>query len=411
MNTAIEPAFCRERNDLMAHLSEQFIAGHLRDLPRSGIRDFFELVSTMDDVISLGIGEPDFVTPWHIREAAIYALERGRTSYTSNLGLPRLRRAISRYVEDTFGVGYKFDSEVLVTVGVSEALDIALRAIVNPGDKVMYHEPCYVSYHPSILLAHGVPVPIATSAEDGFALDPERVEAAWQPGCKALILNFPTNPTGGVTDRKRLERIARFACDKDLLVLSDEIYAELTFEGKHTSIASFPGMRDRTIFLHGFSKAFAMTGFRIGYACAPAALTEAMMKIHQYSMLCAPILSQEAACEALERGADSVARMKEQYAKRRDYLVRRFNEIGLPCAAPGGAFYAFPSVAGAGMSERDFAVELLRAERVAVVPGTAFGPGGTGFVRACFATSYELLIDAAGRIERFLNSTGGARHD
>ncbi|MEX2381341.1 MAG: aminotransferase class I/II-fold pyridoxal phosphate-dependent enzyme, partial [Opitutales bacterium] len=355
------------------------------------------------NVISLGIGEPDFVTPWHIREAAIFALEKGKTSYTSNLGLLKLRRAISTYVEKHFGVAYHPEGEVLVTVGVSEALDIALRAVLNPGDKVLYHEPCYVSYQPSIALAYGIPVPIATVAEDSFALDPERLEAAWTPGCKVLILNFPTNPTGGVTDAAKLERIARFAEEKDLLIISDEIYSELTFEGGHTSIASIPGMRERTLFLHGFSKAFAMTGFRIGYACGPAELIEAMMKIHQYSMLCAPILSQEAACEALERGEESVGKMREQYHRRRDYFVRRLNEMGLTCHLPGGTFYAFPSVARTGLTEKEFAFNLLKSQKVAVVPGSAFGANGEGFVRCCFATSYDLLIEAADRMEIFLN--------
>lgn len=387
----------------MEESTQRFVANHISGLPRSGIRDFFELVSQMKEVISLGIGEPDFVTPWHIREAAIFALEKGKTSYTSNLGLPKLRRAISSYVERHFQVSYHPENEVLVTVGVSEALDIALRAVINPGDKVLYHEPCYVSYQPSIALAYGIPVPVATVAEDSFALDPDRLEAAWSPGCKVLVLNFPTNPTGGVIDRAKLDRIARFAVEKDLLVISDEIYSELSFDAAHTSIASLPGMRERTLFLHGFSKAFAMTGFRIGYACGPEPLIEAMMKIHQYSMLCAPILSQEAACEALEHGEDSVARMREQYHRRRDYFVRRLNEMGLRCHLPGGTFYAFPSVRERGWTEQDFAVELLKSKKVAVVPGTAFGADGEGFVRCCFATSYELLIEAADRMETFVN--------
>ncbi|MEX2381510.1 MAG: aminotransferase class I/II-fold pyridoxal phosphate-dependent enzyme [Opitutales bacterium] len=386
--------------------SERFIAEHVLHLPKSGIRDFFELVSQMDDVISLSVGEPDFVTPWQIREAAIYALEKGRTSYTSNRGMPKLCRSISRYVERMFGVGYHPESEVLVTVGVSEALDIALRALINPGDKVLYHEPCYVSYHPSIVLAHGVAVAIRTRAEDDFALDPEALEAAWSPGCKILMLNFPTNPTGGVMSREKLERIARFAVEKDLVVISDEIYAELLFDGVHTSIAALPGMHERTIFLHGFSKAFAMTGFRIGYACGPAPLIEALMKIHQYSMLCAPILSQEAAYEALQNGSESVLRMKEQYQQRRDYVHRRFEEMGLECHRPKGTFYLFPSVAGTGMKEKEFAVELLRQERVAVVPGTAFGVHGEGFVRCCFATAYERLIEACNRMEGFIQRKG-----
>ncbi len=386
----------------MSELSQRFVARHVADLPRSGIRDFFELVSSMDEVISLSIGEPDFVTPWNIREASIYALERGRTSYTSNRGMPRLCRAISEYVEDEFGIGYHPESEVLVTVGVSEALDIALRALINPGDKVLYHEPCYVSYHPSVVLAHGEAVPVGTSSGDAFALDPEKLEAAWTPGCKILVLNFPTNPTGGVLDHGKLERIARLAVEKDLVVITDEIYSELTFQGEHVTIASLPGMRERTIFLHGFSKAFAMTGFRIGYACGPPPLIESMMRVHQYSMLCAPILSQEAGIEALLHGKDSLGRMKEQYRRRRDFIVQRLNELGLSCHMPHGTFYCFPSVAETGLSEKEFAVELLNEERVAVVPGTAFGVHGEGFVRCCFATSYEQLIEATDRIERFL---------
>ena len=292
--------------------SQRFIAEHVVSLPRSGIRDFFAIVAAMPQAISLGIGEPDFVTPWHIREAAIFALEKGKTSYTDNMGLISLRREINTYVEKNFDLSYNPDNEILVAVGVSEALDIALRAVLNPGDKVLYHEPCYVSYSPSIILAHAKPIAIATSAEDQFGINPEAVEAAWEPGCKVLMLNFPTNPTGGVTERAKLERIAKFAIEKDLLVISDEIYSELTFEGEHTSIATLPGMQERTIFLHGFSKAFAMTGFRIGYACGPAALIEAMMKVHQYSMLCAPILSQEAALEALKaaKGSEDVEDIK-----------------------------------------------------------------------------------------------------
>jgi aminotransferase len=380
--------------------ASRYIAKHVIDLPRSGIRDFFEVVAKMKDVISLGIGEPDFDTPWHIREAAIYALEKGRTHYTSNLGLIELRRAIHRYVGKNFGIGYRHEDEILVTVGVSEALDIAFRALVNPGDKVMFHQPCYVSYHPSITLTHGEAIPVPTFAKDNFALTAESLVAAWKPGCKLLMLNLPCNPTGGTCNRQQLEAIAKFAIEKDLLVLSDEIYAELTFEDEHTSIACLPGMKERTIFLHGFSKAFAMTGWRIGYACGPAALIEAMMKVHQYSMMCASIISQEAAIDALTHGEDSVKQMREQYQRRRDFLVRRFNEIGLKCHLPRGSFYAFPNVSGTGLSEKDFAIGLLEAEKVAMVPGSAFGANGAGFCRACFATSYEQLVEAATRIER-----------
>ena len=381
---------------------KRFVANHIVDLPKSGIRDFFEIVAKMSNVISLGIGEPDFDTPWHIREAAIYALEKGKTHYTSNLGLIELRRAISRYVEKTYSIAYRPDDEIIVTVGVSEALDIAFRSLINPGEKVLYHQPCYVSYHPSVTLTHGIGVPVPTFAKDNFALTAESLRAAWQPGCKLLVLNLPCNPTGGTCNRSQLEEIARFCVEKDLLVLSDEIYSELTFDGEHVSIASLPGMKERTIFLHGFSKAFAMTGWRIGYACGPAVLIDAMMKVHQYSMMCASIMSQEAAVEALVRGEDAMKKMRDQYHRRRDFIVRRFNEIGLTCHLPRGSFYAFPSVSSTGLNEREFAVGLLEAERVAVVPGTAFGANGSGFVRACFATSYEQLMTASDRIERYV---------
>ena len=381
-----------------------FIAKHVADLPKSGIRDFFDIVAKMKDAISLGVGEPDFDTPWHIREAAIYALEKGKTHYTSNLGLIELRRAVNKYVEKIFGVSYSPENEILITVGVSEALDLACRALINPGDKVLYHQPCYVSYHPGIALAHGVAVPVPTFAKDNFALTVEALRAAWQPGCKLLMLNLPCNPTGGTCSRAQIEAISKFAIEKDLIVLSDEIYSELTFEGAHTSIASIPGMKGRTIFLHGFSKAFAMTGWRIGYACGPAALIDAMMKVHQYSMLCASIISQEAAIEALVRGEDAMKKMREQYHRRRDFIVRRFNEVGLKCHLPRGSFYAFPDVSKSGLNERDFAIGLLQATKVAIVPGTAFGDGGKGFCRACFATSYEQLIEASNRIEQHVQN-------
>ncbi len=381
-----------------------YIARHVAGLPKSGIRDFFELVAKLkgQDVISLGVGEPDFVTPWHIREAAIYALEKGKTYYTSNLGLIELRRAISTYVEQHFGISYRPEDQVIVTVGVSEALDLACRAFINPGDKVMFHQPCYVSYSPSVVLAHGSAIAVPTYAKDNFALTAEALRAAWQPGARLLMLNLPCNPTGGTCTREQLEKIAEFAREKDLLVLTDEIYSELTFEGTHASIASLPGMAERTIFLHGFSKAFAMTGWRIGYACGPVVLIDAMMKVHQYSMLCASIIAQEAALEALLRGWDSVLKMREQYHRRRDLIVRRFNEIGLKCHSPRGSFYAFPDVTVTGLTEKDFATNLLTSQKVAVVPGIAFGENGKGHVRACFATSYEQLIVACDRIERFV---------
>lgn len=391
----------------MSDDSKRWVASHIATLPKSGIRDFFELVAKMkgQDVISLGVGEPDFVTPWHVREAAIFALERGKTYYTSNLGTIELRRAISTYVAEHFSVGYRPEDQILVTVGVSEALDLAFRAFCNPGDKVMFHQPCYVSYHPSITLAHGVGIAVPTFAKDNFALTAEALRAAWRPGAKILMLNLPCNPTGGTCSREQLQKIADFCREKDLLVLSDEIYSELTFEGHHTSIASFPGMAERTIFLHGFSKAFAMTGWRIGYACGPAVLIDAMMKVHQYAMMCASIIAQEGALEALTHGWDNVLRMREQYHRRRDLIVRRFNELGLTCHSPRGSFYAFPNVRSTGMTEKDFAVGLLQQEKVAVVPGTAFGENGSGHVRACFATSYEQIGVACDRIGRFVEGS------
>tara|TARA_B000000557_G_scaffold246513_1_gene229679 strand:- start:421 stop:1626 length:1206 start_codon:yes stop_codon:yes gene_type:complete len=384
----------------------RFVARHVAGLPRSGIRDFFELVSAMDDVISLGIGEPDFATPWHVREAAIYSLEKGRTHYTSNLGTLEFRREICRYVGRRFGLEYQPSDEVIATVGVSEAMDIALRALLNPGDKVLYQDPCFVSYHPTVQLAHGVGIAIKTDAESAFTIKAEEVKKAWVEGCKALIINLPCNPTGGVAESKELEEIARFAVEKNLIVISDEIYAELTYEGEHVSIASFPGMRDRTIFLHGCSKAWAMTGWRIGYACAPAPLIEAMMKVHQYSMMCASVIAQDAATEALKHGDDSLERMKAQYQRRRDLVVRRFNEMGLPCHTPQATFYAFPNIEKTGLDSQEFAKGLLEAERVAMVPGSAFGQFGEGFIRCSFATGYDELIDACDRIERFLSSLG-----
>ena len=375
------------------------MASHVGAIPRSGIREFFAIAATMEDAISLGIGEPDFVTPWHIREAAIFALEKGKTSYTDNLGLRRLRGEISKYVAKNFGVEYDPVSEIMVGMGVSEVFDCAIRAIVNPGDKIMYHEPCFVSYSPSVRLCHGIPVAVRTRGEDGFSFNMDEVRKSWEPGCKAIVINFPTNPTGGVADAERLKELAEFAAEKDMLVITDEIYSELTYDGGHVSIASFDGMKDRCVFLHGFSKAFAMTGFRIGYACAPKAVIEAMMKVHQYAIMCAPIVSQEAAVEALANGRESMEKMREQYRRRRDYIVGRFNGMGLDCHCPKGTFYAFPSVKRFGMSSMDFAKKILEDSKVAVVPGSAFGESGEGYVRASFSTSYENLVEAADRME------------
>src|SRR3989441_3444642 len=387
---------------------QQFIARHVRDIPRSGIREFFDIVQAMPEVISLGVGEPDFVTPWHIREAAIYALECGKTSYTSNLGLLKLRQAVSGYVEKHFRVQYDPGKQILITVGVSEALDIALRAVVNPGDEVLYHEPCYVSYSPSITMAHGVAVPVSCSAEDGFALSAEAIEKAVSPRAKVVVLNFPTNPTGGTMTRAELLKIAGVLLRHNLLVITDEIYAELTFEGEHVSIASLPGMIERTVFLHGFSKAYAMTGFRIGYACGPAAIIEAMMKVHQYTMLCASSISQEAAFEAIRNGKADTEEMREQYRLRRNFIVKAFNEMGLACGLPRGSFYAFPCVKPTGLTSQEFAVKLLEQEKVACVPGSAFGPSGEGFLRCCFATALEQLQIAAERMARFTGRQVGS---
>jgi aminotransferase len=385
----------------------QRIARQVAAIPRSGIRDFFELVLGRDDVISLGVGEPDFATPWNIREAAIHSLEKGQTSYTSNLGLLSLRKLIGGYVHGFFDVEYDPASEVLVTVGVSEALDIALRALINPGDEVLYHEPCYVSYMPSVVMAHGVAVAVATHKRDGFSLKPEALAQAITPKSRVLLLNFPTNPTGAVASNEDLAGIAKLCIEHDLICITDEIYSELRYDDvKHVSIASLPGMRERTILLHGFSKAFAMTGFRLGYACAPSPLIEAMMKIHQYAMLCAPITSQAAAIEALENGAEPMQRMKESYHERRDFFVRRLNEMGIDCHLPGGAFYVFPDVRKFGLSSKDFAMGLLEAQSVAAVPGDAFGPSGQGFLRCCYATAFDQLREAADRIEKYIGTLG-----
>jgi aminotransferase len=383
----------------------RFIASHVLDIPKSGIRDFFEVVQSMTDVISLGIGEPDFVTPWRIREAAIFAMEKGKTGYTSNLGLPRLRAAIVQYLSSRFDVFYDAAKEVLVSVGVSEALDLALRAILNPGDEVIFHEPSYVSYNPSITLVGGRAVSVQTDAAHDFRLLPEALEAKITPRTKALLLSFPTNPTGGVMQLEDLRPIADLCIQHDLLVLSDEIYCELVYNGtKHVSIASLPGMKERTILLNGCSKSFAMTGFRVGYACAPAPIIEAMMKIHQYAIMCASVLSQEAAIEALEHCSKEVAAMRSDYERRRNFMVTRFNEMGLPCHSPKGTFYVFPSIGPTGLASKQFSLSLLESQKVAVVPGDAFGGSGEGFVRCCFATSFEKLREATDRIEMFLRA-------
>jgi aminotransferase len=378
----------------------------VRDIPRSGIRDFFDIVTTMQDVISLGIGEPDFDTPWHVRESTVFALERGATHYTSNLGYLELRTALGGYVRKVFGADYNPENEILITVGVSEALDLALRALLNPGEEVLYHEPCYVSYRATVLFAHGVPVAVETRAENGFRLTRAMLEAKATPRTKVLLLNFPNNPTGTVMGRGELEEIAAFARERDLLVITDEIYGELTYDAPHVSLVSLPGMRERTIFLHGFSKAWAMTGFRLGYACGPAELIEAMMKIHQYTMLCASSLSQKAALEALLRPQADIGEMVDEYRRRRNFIAAALTDMGIECPRPLGAFYAFPNVARFGMSAKDFALALLKEEKVAVVPGTAFGACGEGFVRCAYATSMEKIKEAMARLKRFVGKRG-----
>lgn len=380
------------------------VAAHIASLPKSGIRKFFDLVNSMDDVISLGVGEPDFTTPWTIRESGIYSIERGHTAYTSNLGMPSLRREICGYVKNNYHVEYDYSRECIVTIGVSEAVDIAFRAVLNPGDEVIYSEPCYVSYPAEVIMAHGVPVPVTTRVENGFALDPEDLLRAVTPRTRVLLLNYPCNPTGAVMSRSDLEKVAKIAIDHDLLVFTDEIYSELWYDGEKCSIASLPGMRERTIFLHGFSKAFAMTGWRVGYACGPAEIIDAMMKIHQYAIMCAPTVAQEAALEALKNGSAAMEEMRESYRERRDYFVGELNRIGLECLMPRGAFYAFPSVRSTGMSSEEFAAELLKAEKVAVVPGNAFGSGGEGFVRCCYASGRDELTEAIVRMGRFLST-------
>ena len=383
---------------------KQWVAPHIAGLPRSGIRDFFELVKTMDDVISLGIGEPDFVTPWHIREACIYAINHGYTSYTSNLGDPRLRKAICKYSAENFGLEYKPENECIVTVGVSEALDIVLRAVLSPGDEVLYHEPCYVSYAPSVRMTHAVPVPVLTREENDFVLQVEDLEKAVTPRSKVLLLNYPNNPTGAGMTLADKQLMADFAIRHDLLVLSDEIYEELSYIPRTPSIASLPGMKERTVTLNGFSKAFAMTGFRIGYACGPVDLIEAIMKIHQYSMLCASSIAQAAAIEALQNGQGPREDMRREYEQRRNVIVKRLNEIGLPCFMPRGAFYVFPCISSTGLDSATFAKRLLQEKHVAVVPGTAFGSCGEGFVRCSYATSLEEIEIAMTRIQELVSA-------
>ena len=370
----------------------------------SGIRKFFDIVSEMDDAISLGVGEPDFDTPWHIRDEGIYSLEKGRTFYTSNAGLKELKIEISKYLDRRFGLSYDYNKEMLVTVGGSEAIDIAMRAMLDPQDEVLIPQPSYVSYVPCCVLANGTPVPIELKAENEFRLTAEELEAAITPKTKLLVMPFPNNPTGAVMEKKDLEAVAEVVKKHDLFVLSDEIYAELTYLDNHVSIASIPGMRERTIVINGFSKSHAMTGWRLGYACGPEVIIKQMLKIHQFAIMCAPTTSQYAAVEALRNGDEDVAMMREEYNGRRRYVLERFKEMGLSCFEPFGAFYVFPSIKKFGLSSEEFANRLLREQKLAVVPGTAFGDCGEGFLRISYAYSIDNLKLGLERIERFIST-------
>lgn len=378
------------------------ISKKVEDLPPSGIREFFELVIGMEDVISLGVGEPDFVTPWNIRETAIYSLEQGYTSYTSNKGLYELRLEISKFLKSKYSLHYDPDEEILVTVGVSEAFDLALRTLINPGDKVIVPEPSYVSYGPLARLANGEVVYLKTKKENGFKIEPQEIDRLCDRKTKILILNYPANPTGASYTKKELKEIKKVVIKNDLVVISDEIYDELTYDYHHTPFANLDGTKSRTIYLNGFSKSYAMTGWRVGFACGSREVIAAMNKIHQYTIMCAPIMSQIAAREALKNGAKLVEEMKNEYHRRRDFIVKELCRLGLDCHKPEGAFYVFPSIKNTGLNSVNFAKELLKKEKVAVVPGVAFGSSGEGYVRMSYATSLANIKEAIARIEHFL---------
>jgi aminotransferase len=383
------------------------LSDRIVEIQPSGIRKFFDIVSEMKDAISLGVGEPDFDTPWHIREEGIYSLEKGRTFYTSNAGLKELKVEICSYLSRRFEVTYDPDHEVMVTVGGSEAIDIALRAMLDPGDEVLIPQPSYVSYVPCTILANGVPVIIDLEAKDQFKLTSEKLLEKITPKTKVLVLPFPNNPTGAVMKAVELEEIAKIVIEKDLFVISDEIYAELTYGNDHTTIAAFPGMKNRTVLINGFSKSYAMTGWRLGYAAAPRAILEQMLKIHQFAIMCAPTTSQYAAVAALRDGDKDVQVMRESYDQRRRYLIHAFKEMGLECFEPHGAFYTFPSIKRFGMTSDEFATRLLREEKVAVVPGTAFGDCGEGYLRISYAYSLKNLKEALSRMDRFIKKLDG----
>ncbi len=376
----------------------------IKTIKPSGIRKFFDIVSEMTDAISLGVGEPDFDTPWHIREEGIYSLEKGRTFYTSNAGLKELKIEITKYLKRRFDLEYNYNSEVLVTVGGSEAIDVALRVMLDPGDEVLIPEPCYVSYLPCVQLTYGVPVPIPLQAKNQFRLTKEEVLSYLTDKTKVLILPFPNNPTGAIMTESDLKDIAEVCIENDIFVISDEIYAELTYGSKHVSIASIPGMRERTIVINGFSKSYAMTGWRLGYAVGPQEILEQMIKVHQFAIMCAPTTSQYAAVEALKNGDSDVRMMCEAYDQRRRFLIDSFNRMGMECFEPFGAFYVFPSIEKFGMTSEEFATRLLQEQKVAVVPGTAFGDSGEGFLRISYAYSIDSLKEALGRIEEFISN-------
>ena len=385
-------------------MSHRFINQKVQSIQPSGIRKFFDIANEIEDVISLGVGEPDFDTPWHVREEGIYTLQKGRTFYTANRGLMELRTEISNYIARNHAVQYNPATQVLVTIGGSEAIDLALRACLEPGDEVIYHEPCYVSYLPCITLADGVPVPIPLKEANDFRLTAEELEAAITPKSKALILSFPNNPTGAVMTKEDLEAIAEVIVRHDLLVITDEIYSELSYTGKkHYSLIDLPGMVERTIYINGFSKAYAMTGWRLGYCCGPEEILAQMVKIHQFAIMAAPTMSQYAGTMALKNGASDVEMMRDSYNQRRRYLMAELKRLGIPCFEPFGAFYIFPNISQFGLSSEEFATRLIREHKVAVVPGSAFGQSGEGFVRVSYAYSIEELKQAFERIERFIN--------
>lgn len=383
---------------------ESLISNAGKSIPPSGIREFFDIVYSTPDCITLGVGEPDFVTPWRISDTGAFAIREGYTHYTPNRGIPELLNLISSMLYEKNGVEYDSEDELLVTMGVSQGLDIALRSIINPGDEVIIIEPCYVSYAATIELALGKPVAVQTTSNNDFKIDVSRLREAITPKTKAVLLNYPGNPTGQTIDRESLEIIAKIATEKNIIVLSDEIYCSIIYDKEHFSITSVPGMKERTIYLNGFSKAYAMTGWRLGYIAGPSVLISTMLKIHQYTALCAPSMSQYAAVEAIEKADKDVEKMRQEYLKRRNFIVNEFNDMGLNCIMPAGAFYAFPDIKSTGLSSRDFALGLLKAEKVAVVPGEVFGECGQGHIRCSYATAMDDLKEALKRIRRYVNT-------